>query len=234
MDNVLARRVLTAGAGAAAIGLFLAAPAGAADLPDPKVSTSGGQSVMTFLSHTTDETYTPKGGKPTKGDPQQRPGVGDTFGFVDENSQDGTKIGTDSGACTIVKASEKSSTAHCLVTLTFGNGTIAVEGDAEFSENSAPFTVPITGGTGAYAGATGSAKVVEVNDADSNLTVTYSTGKGGETGGQVATAPVGGAETGGGSTAGSDDPLLVALGAVGIAAGVVLLGAAGRAHRRSV
>lgn len=233
LTQVRRGRVLATGAGAAALALILAAPAGAADLANPTVTTANGKTVLKFLSHTVKETFTPKGGKPTTDDPQQQPGVGDKFSFVDDNSQGGTKIGTDSGDCTIVKSTERASIAHCLVPMTFANGTITVEGDAEFAENSPPFKVPITAGTGAYAGATGSALVEEVNDADSNLTITYSIGAK-DSDGQVAVTPAGGANTGGGSTAAAGvDPAVLALGGLACAAGAGLLVAGRRVGRRS-
>jgi hypothetical protein len=225
------RRALAAGAGAAAAALILAAPAGAADMPDPKVSTSDGQSVIKFLSHTTKETFTAKGGETTTGQPQKRPDVGDAFGFVDENSQDGTTVGTDSGRCSIVSATATAVTSHCLVTVVFANGTLTLEGDAVFADKMPPFTVPITAGTGSYAGAHGTARVVEVNADDSNLTLTYGTTVAGS-GDQVAVTPVGGAETGGGSTAAGGNPPLFALGGIGMTAGAMLFVAGRRARRR--
>lgn len=236
MTDPRVRRVRIAAAGAAAATLLLAAPAGAAELPKPTVTTADGQSVIKFLSHTTDETFTPKGGKPQAGDPQKKPEVGDAFGFNDSNSQDGTKVGTDHGDCTVTVSGEKSVTSHCVVTVKFVDGTISGEGDTVFTEDgSTPFTIPIKGGTGAYAGAHGTAKVAEVNDKDSNLTLTYRTSgaPAGDSGGQVSATPVGGANAGGGSMAGGQGSSLLALGGLGMAAGAGLLAAGRRSGRRT-
>lgn len=233
MTNLRTPRALTSGAGAVALGLLLAAPAAAAEWPDPKVNISDGQSVIKLLAHTEEETFTPKGGKPTTGEPDRRPEVGDSFAFVDSNTQDGTKVGTNTGRCEVVSSTEKSVTSRCAVTVALADGTLTIHGDAVFSQETAPFTIPITGGTGAYAGARGTAKVLDVDEKDSDLTLTFRTASA-KSGGQVSVAPVGGAETGGGFAAERDDTALFAWGAFGIAAGGALFVAGRRSARRSI
>ncbi len=228
MTNSLARRVLTTGGVAAALALAAAGPAAAADWPNPKVSTADGKSVIKFLSHTEKETFFPKGGEPLTEESDQAPKAGDAFGFEDVNSQDGTTVGTDSGRCEVLTATEESGTGRCVVKVTFADGTITIDGKTIFTEDDSPFTMPITSGTGAYAGAKGEALIANVSDTDSNVTLTYST-----TGSQVSTTPTGGAATGGGIATDSGASSLLALGALGVGAGGLLLAAGRKIGRRS-
>jgi hypothetical protein len=179
------------------------------------------------------DTYIPKGGEPIKGEPKGAPEAGDGFGFGAVLTQDGTKVGTDGGTCTVLSIDVKAQTgvSHCRVTLTFANGTITVEGTVKFDETST-FDVPIVSGTGDYAGATGTMTVHDVSgdsgddeESDgpsiSDLTAVYTLG-----GSQVSEVPSGGAATGGGTAGTSSDNALViglgvlaALGGIGVLAG---------------
>jgi hypothetical protein len=241
-------RLLSAAAVAAALVPAAASAAGAADLPNPKVTSDGPNSTIVVHAHRTGGTFTPDGGAPTKTFPTAAPKAGDGFTFVDDLIQNGAKIGTDRGRCTIKAANA----ATCDATLMFADGSLHSSGASP--QSSGPYSVPISAGTGAFSGATGTAHVVPVAAADkyteSDVTLTFavpaaatsgtgssssSSGAGTsspQTGGsQVTTVPKGGAATGTGSTAAADDSWLVLLGTTGIvAAGAMLL--ASRRSRR--
>lgn len=101
-------------------------------------------------------------------------------------------------------------------------------GSVKWTEEDAPTTWQVTGGTGAYEGARGTATTETINETDDKVTVTYTLG-----GGQVSRTPSGGAETGAGSTAGTENAWLFGAGAAAVAAGALVLTVAGRGARRS-
>jgi hypothetical protein len=75
-------------------------------------------------------------------------GVDDVVVFSNDLYQGGTKIGTDGGTCTVVRATERGElTMHCLGNNMLPDGQIAVQGFATPGE---PFQLGITGGTGRY------------------------------------------------------------------------------------
>ena len=178
------------------------------------------------------DTYIPKGGQPVHEEPKGEPVPGDGFGFTAVLTQDGTKVGTDGGTCTIVSLDLKAGVFvnHCRVTLTFANGTLTIEDTITFTEDNNTFKVPIVAATGDYAGATGSVTVVDLSDDQSDddestdgpdlsdLTVVYTLG-----GSQVSEVPSGGAATGGGGSDSSDTAMLVGLGALAGLAGLGIL-----------
>ncbi|MGQ0630632.1 MAG: allene oxide cyclase barrel-like domain-containing protein [Sporichthyaceae bacterium] len=121
--------------------------------PLPFVETVDGVSSLDLYADLISETYTPVGGEPGP-EPTRKdfaPAIGDTFTFVDDLHQDGLVVGTDAGLCTITDDEGK---ASCTATFTFPNGTITVDGPAEFTSDDA-FSIPITSGTGAFAGIDG-------------------------------------------------------------------------------
>jgi hypothetical protein len=210
--------VLTAAAGACLV-LVCAAQAGAADVTDPTVTSQDGMQVMHLLAESSGAMFIPKGGEPSHHFPDgsgKGPNPGDAFSFTENLKQDGAKVGSDKGGCTFAAPTDP---LHCIVTLTFPRGTIGVEGDVADGK---PNTLKLTGGTGAYAGIAGTALVKDIDDDHTDLTLRYTTGGGGAT--QVAAVPVGGAGTGGGSTAQGGVGALVGLGAVVAAAGAGLIG----------
>jgi hypothetical protein len=71
-----------------------------------------------------------------------------------------TQVGTDGGTCTLV---ELPSIYNCVTTNSFDKGELTVQFIGDFS-STAPGHFAITGGTGAYRGASGEVKYVAKND----------------------------------------------------------------------
>jgi hypothetical protein len=94
--------------------------------------------------------------------PKARPHQGDHIGFGDTISGDDT--GYDRAACTLVGRS-----LVCTIQVQLSKGTLSVQGIAPQRSNNTPFAV--TGGTGAYDGARGTALVTDVNSSTTNITV---------------------------------------------------------------
>lgn len=229
MRSTVVARILAAGTLGAGLVLTSAGAVGAADLTEPKVTTADGKQVIEVHAVATGEQFVPKGGGPTDDFPEDEdfePEMGDAFTFTEDLSQDGVLVGTDSGTCTIVSAS----TSTCDVTVTFPRGTLRLMDTLTFDESDeegAPFTVALVSGTGAYAGAKGSGRVVDNEDESSDITLTFATA------GQVSEVPAGGADTGGGAVRSNDTALVLVLGAAVVAAGAGLIGAGLTAGRRS-
>jgi hypothetical protein len=107
--------------------------------------------------------------------------VGDSSVFSDDVYENGEKVGTSGGECTVARiepegateTTAESVTVQCVVTLSLPDGQIAVQGLVTFTNApaQAPFTVAITGGTGAYRTAHGEVKVRELNPDEDELTV---------------------------------------------------------------
>jgi len=213
------------------LGMTLAAASpAAADPAGPKVSTAGSTYTLTVLSHETKSDMGSAG-------PTAMPKPGDKFGFADDLSQGGVKVGSDAVQCTAVSGAKSS----CAATTTFDNGTLVLKGTTPMSmAEEMEFDVPIVSGTGAYDGAAGTmhlATVKGTHGADANLTFIYTTAsslakapsataagtktvaKAGSAS-QVSKVPSGGAESGGGSTAGIEHGWMLGLGAVAAAAGM--------------
>jgi hypothetical protein len=109
--------------------------------------------------------------------------LGDEQVFSDDlyDKKGGTKLGSDGGACTIVRVTDAktgSGTAQCTVTLSLADGQIATQGLVTFvgNEPPPPFDFAITGGTGAFKDARGTVTVEETSDTEANLTVNVVTG----------------------------------------------------------
>jgi hypothetical protein len=102
------------------------------------------------------------------------PSLGDYFVFSDNVLQNGKKVGTDGGTCTIVNLSTKLVRAQCLVTVSLPNGDLTVQGIAIFpiaNVPSKPNTLAITGGTRAYRTAQGDATVTDLPNGDTRIVV---------------------------------------------------------------
>jgi hypothetical protein len=96
--------------------------------------------------------------------PNHRPRQGDRFGFGATVTGDDT--GRNRGICTVVGTQ-----ALCTVNETLSKGTLTAQGLISLEKvKNAPFT--ITGGTGAYAGARGSALVSDVNSNTTDVRIT--------------------------------------------------------------
>lgn len=104
--------------------------------------------------------------------------VGDRFVFSDDlyTRKGGDKVGIDGGECIVVRldTAARSATVQCAVTASLDDrGQITVQGLVTFSESEAgaTFTLPITGGSGDFRGASGEITVEELSDTESNLTL---------------------------------------------------------------
>ncbi len=97
--------------------------------------------------------------------PKRAPHQGDRFGFGDTVTGDDT--GYDRGICTFMA---KSKGLLCTVQLQLAKGTMTAQGLAPERARNAPFA--ITGGTGAYDGAHGTALVTDVSQTRTDVTIT--------------------------------------------------------------
>lgn len=164
---------LLLGAFTVAVTLAVANAAGAAEkLSPPQVSVEAGQSVITMQATSTGETFTPKGGTATSATPTATPSTGDGFSFASDLRQGEMLVGRDKVACTITAKGA----ARCKGTFTFTDGRIEAGGENPIESNS-KYSFDILSGTGAYAGATGTGTVQQVDDKRSNLVLRYTTAK---------------------------------------------------------
>jgi Allene oxide cyclase barrel like domain len=106
------------------------------------------------------------------------PSVGDRYVFADDvyDRKGGDQVGTNGGECTIVRvdAEAATATANCLVTFSLDDrGQLTIQGLVDFSVDADPtFTLPVTGGSGDFAGAAGEVEVEELSETEANLTFT--------------------------------------------------------------
>ncbi len=98
--------------------------------------------------------------------PHHKPRQGDRFGFGDRITGDDT--GYDRGVCTIIGKNQ----GLCTVVAKLSKGSLVVHGivGLQGRANNLPFA--ITGGTGAYNGARGTALVTDVNSTTTNIQIT--------------------------------------------------------------
>jgi hypothetical protein len=94
------------------------------------------------------------------------PSLGDELVFSESLRQDGRDVGTSGVVCTVthvVPPYDGVQTFHCVGTLSLRRGQITLQGliEVQGEDDPGPFTVAITGGTGAYRGAGGEAVVRE-------------------------------------------------------------------------
>lgn len=85
------------------------------------------------------------------------PGAGDQQVFVNDAVKAGATIGYESGACQLTLLKPRRLVASCASTLVLSDGTITMQGvfAEDPSEGPQGLRFAVTGGTGAYAGATG-------------------------------------------------------------------------------
>lgn len=133
----------------------------------PASGTSAEQLVLT--AHTVQQAFVdvdPKGQTPTLGDEQV---------FSDDVSQNGTKVGTDGGVCTIVNVDPNGTqfTVQCLVTFSLPKGQLSTQGlvTVPVTGQPAPFKIAITGGTGSYRTAHGQITVTSTSETDAKVKV---------------------------------------------------------------
>lgn len=206
------------GAAALSVALTAAAAVPAAANGGPESTTDGSTTTIKVVERETGGQFIPKGEEPQDfpEDEEFRPSPGDGFSFTSDLLQDGEKVGTDEGKCTVIDVEINRS--RCEVTATFDNGTIKVDSVVDFPEDHSPFKVTIIDGTGAYAGAKGAVTVSPgEEESDSYLTMVFTTGS------QVSEVPSGGAAAGGGALGSSDTAALIALGALASLAGLGVL-----------
>ena len=96
------------------------------------------------------------------------PSLGDEFVFSETLSRRGHEVGESGGVCTATQVTPPYDviTFHCVATLSLRRGQITLQGLIEIQgENDpGPFTVAITGGTGAFRGAGGEARIRDVSE----------------------------------------------------------------------
>ena len=93
-------------------------------------------------------------------------GAGDQFVFRSKLFKNDERVGTVGGACTIVGIlNETNADVQCVATLRLKHGQITAQGFITFAEETAPFTVAVTGGTGRYRNAHGEIVITENPDA---------------------------------------------------------------------
>ena len=96
--------------------------------------------------------------------PKHRPREGDRLGFGDKVSGDET--GVSRWVCTVIGRTE----GLCAVVLRLSKGTLTFQGMGHERDTKAPFAV--TGGTGAYEGASGTGLFTDVNATTGRFDIT--------------------------------------------------------------
>jgi hypothetical protein len=90
------------------------------------------------------------------------------FSWAEQLSEGGVKVGQDVGACTFVGTGFKR--AACTVTMHLSDGTILLRGTVDLSKL---FSLRIAGGTGAYAGAGGTASAKDSGKSKSHILLRF-------------------------------------------------------------
>jgi allene oxide cyclase-like protein len=109
-------------------------------------------------------------------------GVGDRFTFTDDVFEGDRKVGINGGECIAVRIlpdplpsgqEPESVTFNCVVSFELERGQLTIQGLFTFSAETAgePFTLAVTGGTGAYRTAHGEAEVTETSETDVSIRV---------------------------------------------------------------
>jgi allene oxide cyclase-like protein len=107
-------------------------------------------------------------------------GVGDRFVFSDDLFHDGKQVGMLGGECTAMRIlpqplpaeqEPESVTINCVVSAELQDGQLTVQGLVTFSEETEgePFTLAVTGGTGAFRTAHGEAEVTETSETEAAI-----------------------------------------------------------------
>ena len=107
--------------------------------------------------------------QPKRPGPNGKPRQGDRFGFGDTVTGDDT--GFDRVLCTVTGNSQ----ALCTAVIQLSKGTLIAEGFVTLSGPARKSPLAITGGTGTYDGARGTALVTDVNQTTTNIEVTLRT-----------------------------------------------------------
>ncbi|HEX4363079.1 MAG TPA: hypothetical protein VHZ75_00900 [Solirubrobacteraceae bacterium] len=101
--------------------------------------------------------------------PNHKPRQGETVGFGDAVSGDDS--GTDRGICTVIGTGRNQ--AICTVVVRLSKGTITALGTVNFTGPGKNVPFAITGGTGAYDGASGTALVTDANASTTDLNISF-------------------------------------------------------------
>ena len=95
------------------------------------------------------------------------PSLGDEFVFSETLRRNGREVGESGGVCTATEVVPPYDviTFHCVATLSLRRGQITLQGliEVQGEDDPGPFTVAITGGTGAFRGAGGEARIRSVS-----------------------------------------------------------------------
>jgi hypothetical protein len=109
------------------------------------------------------------------------PSLGDELVISESLARRGRDVGMSGIVCTITHAMAPYDvvTFHCVATLSLGRGQITLQGliEVQGEDDPGPFTVAITGGTGAFSGAGGEAVVRDVGDMTSVYKLRFDKGK---------------------------------------------------------
>jgi hypothetical protein len=100
--------------------------------------------------------------------------LGNQFLATDEVFRQGRRVGDDASVCQIVAEPDHASRRfQCVATLSLPEGQLTAQGLATVTETSPqPFTLAITGGTGAYRTAHGQLQVAPVSETERHYTLT--------------------------------------------------------------
>ena len=98
------------------------------------------------------------------------PSLGDELIFSETLSRRGRDVGESGVVCVITATTPPYDviTFHCVATLSLRRGQITLQGliEVQGEDDPGPFTVAITGGTGAFFGAGGEARIRDVSDTE--------------------------------------------------------------------
>jgi hypothetical protein len=106
------------------------------------------------------------------------PSVGDRYTFSEWITQNGRRVGTGGGTCTLVAVTDTATTQQCVITAALARGQLDVAGLATYSSTAAPHPVryAITGGTGDYRTARGEVTVTPIVEGSDRIDVDVITG----------------------------------------------------------
>jgi hypothetical protein len=107
--------------------------------------------------------------------------LGDELVFSERLSRRGQEVGTSGVVCTVTQFTPPYdvTTLQCVGTLSLRRGQITLQGliEVQSMDDPGPFTVAITGGTGAFRGAGGQARIRQVSDTRSIYKLRFDTHK---------------------------------------------------------
>ncbi|MET8507704.1 hypothetical protein ABZV60_24080 [Streptomyces sp. NPDC004787] len=97
------------------------------------------------------------------------PSLGDVSVFSGTTSKDGRVIGLGGGTCEVVRIEGARQTSQCVITARLEGGTLTMQA---LREGASPdLAMALTGGTGAYAGASGTAFYEDIATPDERIRV---------------------------------------------------------------